>query len=379
MAWLTLLTGALSLASLAYVGLAIARLAAFRTRIDKRADQPPVTVLKPICGIDAELEKNLRSFCEQDYPCYQVVFGVASAADPAVAIVERVIDMHPARDLELVVEPHLVGSNKKAANLANMHARSKHELLVIADSDMRVGPDYLSTVAAAFADQAVGAATCLYKASPAPGPVSALAAAAINEWFLPSVLVAVTFAKPDYCFGATMAVRRRVLDRIGGFERLAAHLADDYLLGNRVAKLGYRVELVPYLVENIVLEDGFRSLLEHELRWARTLRLVRPLGYAFLFITFATPLSLIFLASAPGPAALGTLGTALALRTGMHYLARRRLALAGPARPWLAPVRDLLSLWVWIASFFGRRISWREQSFSIADNGELLSHEPESP
>lgn len=359
------------LAALLYVAFAMLRVA--RHRRAAGACAAPVSVLKPLCGLEAGLYENLSSFCEQDHPAFQIVFGVREAGDPAVAIVHRVMEEHPDLDLALVIDERVHGSNLKVSNVANLCDHARHGLLVIADSDMRVERGYLRAVTAPFADPEVGAVTALYKGTAAAGIPSALGALFINDWFLPSVLVAIATAPLRFCLGATMAVRREALQAIGGFEALASDLADDYLLGRRVAELGYRVALADCVVENVVEERSFGALFHHVLRWARTVRSVRPAGYAFSFVTYTVPVSLLFLllsdASAPGWSALAA---ALALRLGLHYQVRRRFGVRGPARPWLVPACDLLAFAVWAASFLGQRVRWRERDFVVDTEGRLV-------
>jgi len=370
--------GLLSLASLTYVAFSIYRVAKFgRRAVARDVELPPVTVLKPVCGLDAELYENLRSFCTQDYPDYQVVFSVAEADDPALPVVHRIIEELPERDIDLVIDGQQIGSNRKISNIANGYKKARHDLLVIADSDMHVGPGYLRDVVSAFGDENVGAVTCLYKGRPAtPDLASRLGSAFINEWFLPSVLVAAAFQDLRYCFGATMAVHRDLLERIGGFPTLAAVLADDYMLGKRISDLGYRIELSPYVVENVVSEQSVKALFNHELRWARTVGSVQPLGYLFSIVTHALPVSILYLivtaASWPSVAAVGA---ALSLRILMQYVSRRSLHIQDPLRPWLVPLRDLLSFAVWTASFFGNSVSWRTHSFTVDNGGQMILNE----
>ena len=334
----------------------------------------PVTVLKPVCGLDPGLYPNLRSFCEQDYPEYQVIFGVHAADDPAVTVIERVIRDLPGRDLKLVVDERAIGTNGKVANLVNMYAHAKHDILVMADSDMRVEPGYLKAVVAPFDAPEVGAVTCLYKSSPVGGLASVMGSMFINEWFLPSVLVALTFMPVRFCFGATMAVRRTALEAIGGFTALASHIADDYMLGKLVTDRGFKVAVAPYVVENVVLEPDLKTLVRHELRWARTVRLVQPLGYSFSFVTNGVTMALLFLLVSDF-SALGffLLAVVLALRILLHYYIRAAFAIRGLSTPWLVPLRDILGFLVWCGSFFGRDVHWREQSFLLGANGELAT------
>jgi ceramide glucosyltransferase len=328
--------------------------------------EPPLTVMKPLCGPEEGLAENLRSFCRQDYGTYQIVFGVADSGDPAIAVVESIRGEFPECDIALVVDPRLVGVNRKAANLANMLSAAKHDILVISDSDMRVLPDYLARVAAPFADRGTGAVTCLYAGNPRGKLPSRLGAMFINDWFFPSSLIPPMFGDLAFCFGATMAVRRTVLNRFGGFEALAEHVADDYMLGHLTVRQGYRIALAPCVVENVVCEPSFRSLFLHELRWARTIRSVQPAGFALAFVTEALPLSLLAalavhaVTASAGLAAVPVL-LALSMRLAVHAAAWRTLAPAARFMPWLIPLRDLYSFCVRVASFFGRQVHWREQ------------------
>ena len=341
---------------------------------------PPFSVLKPICGLEPGLYENLRSFCEQDYPDFQVVFAVRDATDPAIPVVERVRQEFPALPTVLVVDGTVVGTNLKISNLVNAWPQVRHDLVVIADSDMRVERDYLRTLGASFADPKTGAVTCLYRGMPQPGMASQLAALFINDWFLPSVLVAHSLKPLDYCFGATMAVRREVLDAMGGLEALAFYLADDHVLGKLVSELGYAVHLCPYVVETRVHEPNLAHAYRHELRWARTVRTAQPVGFAFSFLTDAIPLALISLmVSGPRPAAFALLAAAAAARLALHYNVRRAVTVTFPAAPGLFPLRDVLRTLVWAMSFTGSSVHWRDHRFSISTDGQLLAKGAESP
>lgn len=365
--------------SFAYLLLAIAGVFRF-ARKTRRATVPcdlaPVTVLKPVCGLEPELLENLRSFCDQDFTSYQVIFGVRDPNDPAIPVIEKVIGEFPDKDLSLVVNERVIGGNLKVSNLANMFETARHDIIVIADSDMRVRRGYLHAVAAPFHKPEVGAATCLYSGAGDKNLASRIGAIFINDWFLPSALIPSLFGDLKFCFGATMAIRREVLTAIGGFEALANVLADDYMLGNATAGQGYKVALVPYVVENMVFERDLRSLFLHEMRWARTIRSVQPGGYALSFVTEVFPLSLLaailvyIQTSAVSWAALPVIG-ALALRTTLHYVVQSRLADGRGFSPWMIPVSDLFSLIVRIGSFFGREVFWRGQVMTVRANSRL--------
>jgi len=338
------------------------------------ASLPGITVLKPLHGAEPGLYDNLLSFCQQDYPCYQVIFGVARDDDPAAAVARQVIAACPAADLALVVSDRLIGSNRKICNVANCFEQARHDLLVIADSDMRVPPDYLQRIAHSFADPAVGAGTCLYRGKPMGGLASWLGAAYINEWFLPSVLVATSFQPLHFCFGATMAIRRSSLAAIGGFERLANELADDYRLGDLVAAQGSRVALIPCIVENTVYEPSLRALLRHELRWARTVRTVQAAGYAMSFLTYVVPAALAFAACVVGRhpvLGVAAVGWAVGLRALLHDVARTSVAPDQPPAYGLTVLRDLLCFGVWASSFLGRNVEWQGYEFKVDKQGHM--------
>ena len=329
--------------------------------------------------MEPELYENLRSFCDQDYPDYQVVFGTRDAEDPAIAVIERIIKEFPRRDLSLVVDESVIGTNLKVSILASMYRSAKHDLLVVADSDMRVERHYLRAVVAPFEDKQVGAVTCLYKGTPAAGLPSQLGAMFINDCFAPSVLVALSFQELHFCFGATMAVTRKALEKSGGFPVLADQLADDHMLGKHVAQQGLKVILSAYLVENKVWEPSFSALFQHELRWARTIRAMQPVGYAFSFTTYPVAVSLLFLPFLPSTAGLTAVAVSVILRVLLHRAVQVKFHVGRSAMPWLAPVRDLLSFLVWAASFFGRSVEWRKQQFSVRSDGQLMNKGVRSP
>ncbi len=378
---LMLVAVATNVASAAYVLMAIRRVAAFGRQIHAPgAFQPPVTILKPVCGLDEGLLENLRSFCRQDYPAYQIVFGVHDTDDPAVPLVRQLIRENPDVDITLVVDGNINGVNRKASNLDNMYRRAKHDYLIIADSDMRVDPEYVATVMTPFEDVKVGVVTCLYKGTTRGDVPSILASMFINEWFLPSVLVSAGFRDLRFCFGATMAVRRHLLDMIGGFRVLGKYLADDHMLGRLISDHGYKVSLSTYVVENVVFENSIRELFEHELRWSRTVRTVEPLGHAFSFVMFGVPLAfvaafLVDLTSDWNWFELALIVTAVSLRIWMHLVVRKKLELPNDGTWWFVPLRDILSFVVWGASFLSRRISWKGQTFVVQPNGVLAGVE----
>jgi ceramide glucosyltransferase len=333
-----------------------------------------VNVLKPLHGDEPLLAAKLRSFCDQDYPAYDVILGAREVDDAALPVARAV-----AGSFEGVVRvvsaaddaPH--HPNPKANTLAGMVPHAQGEIVVIADSDMRVDRGWLRAIAAPFADPRVGAVTCLYRGEPADdGLASALGAMVNHEHFAPSVLVAQALGPLRYTFGATMAVRRDVFEAIGGLGALGTHLADDARLGELVARRGRRVHLSRYIVTNVVSEPSVRALWRHEVRWARTHRMLRPAGYAGLFLSYPVPLALLHLAvTRRRRLALGALVTALALR----FALRRAAASAFGARPvgsaWLVPLRDALGIAVWVAGYGSRDVDWRGDAFAVGVDGKL--------
>jgi ceramide glucosyltransferase len=354
---------------LGFSAFAVRRL--YARRAATGAWRPPVSILKPLCGEDHDLAANLRSFCRQDYPAFQVVFGVRDTADPAVATVERLMAEFPAADLVLVADRRQRGSNLKVANLHNMLPAARYDILVIADSDMRVGPGYLAAVCAPLADPAVGIVTCLYRGTPARGLWSRLACLHVNHGFLPQAAVGEAIGAGAGCFGASVALRRETLERIGGLGTIEDDLADDYALGAAVRRVGGRIELLPYLVDNVIAEPTLGALFRHELRWARTIRLVAPLGFVGSVVT--QPFIMAALAASLGvfpTAAPAMVAVALLCRCASVRAVDRALGL-DPSPLYLLPLRDVLSFAVFVASFFTRRVEWRDRTFRVGPGGEL--------
>jgi len=344
-----------------------------RSCAEAGSHRPPVTILKPLRGTDRDLYANLRSFCEQDYPAYEVVFGVRDQGDSTIPTVRRLMRDLGARDHSLVVDSRVHGTNPKVSNLINMLPRARHEILVIADSDMRVGPDYLAAVAPPLLDPRIGIVTCLYAGRPAADLWSRLGAMFINSQFLPGALFAHWIRYNEGCFGATIAMRKDVLERVGGFVRFRDQLADDYALGTAVREHGLAVALSPYVVDAVVEEPSFRELFRHEVRWGRTIRSVAPVGYAASAVTHCLPLA--FIALLLGGATLpytGVLAIAGLSRVILVGAVRNRFG-ASAGEFTLLPLRDALSFLVLVASFCGRKVRWRGDDFHVDADGQLLA------
>jgi ceramide glucosyltransferase len=332
------------------------------------ADSPPVTVLKPLCGAEHALYDCLRSFCEQDHPRFQIVFGVAESDDPAIAVVRRLQREFPSRDLAIAIDSTQHGSSPKVSNLINMMALVRYDHLVISDSDVRVARDYLTKVVAPLRDPDVGIVTCCYRGWARAGLWSLLGAMFITEWFTPSVRVAAMAGSRSFAFGATIAIRRHVLASIGGFMAIANQLADDYRLGELTRSIGLRTVLSDVVVETYVDESNLGELLRHELRWLRTIRAVRPVGHALCFITFGIPVAALgSLLAAGALSALAMLAITAVARAMLHSTLRKRDSAL--AHLLLLPLRDTLSLALWGWSFATRRVRWRDDHFQVARNG----------
>jgi ceramide glucosyltransferase len=363
--------------ALGYVGLANWRLRRFAQATPARRDfAPAVSVLKPLCGLEPDLYENLRSYFRLDYSRLQIVFGVQDPLDRALQVVERLEAEFPHIEVAIVVNRCRHGSNPKLSNVINMLAAARHDILVLSDSDIRVPPDYLARVVAPLADPGVGAVTCAYTAHPATSSVAAqMASLQINDWFLPSVLVAGALVKMDFCMGSTIALRRDALAAIGGFGVLRDMLADDYEIGHRMVERGYRVMLSDCVVETVACEIDLKQLFLHELRWARTIRTVRPFGFVGVCVTHTVAMSLLAALALSGagiivPVAMVAVGILARLILHFHVAAR----FAGPrGTSWLVPLRDALSLGVWAASFVGGRVNWRGQCFSVRHDGSLVA------
>lgn len=371
------LTAALDIATVAAIGyatVAIVCVARFGRREPDSAvveDLPPVSLLVPLHGDEPGLEENLRSFALQDYPGCQLVLGVARADDRALAIAQCVAASLPDRCIEIDVGEVTSARNPKLANVLSMMRLVRHKVLILADSDTRVDPAYVRSVTAPLRKNGVGAVTCLFAGDPDGSFSAKLGAMFINEQFIPSVLVNGLFGPPRHCLGPTNAVRSKVLAAIGGFEALAPHLADDFMLGNNVAARGLRVVISRYVVRTIVSDPTLGALWNHELRWHRTIRGVRPAGYAGMFLTYPVPLALLALLLAPRPKRVVALLAAISVRIALQRISSRVFGVA-TASAWLVLPRDLFGIAVWACGLTGKAVRWRGAQLQI-EAGDVLA------
>ncbi len=335
---------------------------------------PPVSIFKPLKGAPADLYAHLASFCRLDYPALQILCGVRDPQDPAIAAVHRLRRDFPERDIALVVNPEVIGSNYKVSTLHHLSHEAKHDIFVITDSDVHVEPDYLRAIIPPLADPKVGLVTCLYRGG-TPTPLSALLESLlINTVFAPLVLVASQVEETTYAFGATIAVKRHCLEQIGSFAALADYLADDYYLGHLVVRAGYQARIVPYVVETHPGVITLGELFHHQLRWARTQRTCRASGYWGTLTTYGTAWALLGLVTFwPSPLmrtlAFATLGLRLfSSATISRVFLQAPLTLRAL---WLVPVTDVLSFLVWCVSLRGDTVRWSEYTFRVQSDGKM--------
>jgi len=361
----------LALAPFAYYLAAIlAALRFYRNSPNNPKSSPPISILKPIRGLDRETYENYASFCRQDYPDFEILFCVTDDTDPAIPVIEEIIRDFPQRSIRLLVGSEVLGVSDKVNKLCHMVREARHKIVLVSDSDVRVEPGFLRAVVAPFADPRVGGVTCLYKGLTEGSLASQMEALGNSADFAPGVLVAWLLGDLDFMLGAVMVTTKAQLAAIGGFESLVDHLSDDYELGNRIAANGFRIELSREPVSIVYPRQSLSDAFRHQLRWNLTIRCSRPGGHRGLLFTQGLPWALLAAAIAPGAAVAAIyLFAYLILRAGMAWLVgvtgmqdsllRRNL--------WLLPLRDAFAFVVWLLSFFPQRIHWRGQEFYIRD------------
>jgi ceramide glucosyltransferase len=366
----------LAIAPLAYYVVAIAAAIRFFTKERKQAFpdfQPAVSILKPVRGVDFASYENFRSFCRQDYEDYEILFCVNEMSDPAVAVIQRLIAESPRRRIRLLSGAPQVGTNRKVNNLALLTKEAQHDFLVQSDGDVRVGPNYLREILAPFADPTVGLVSCFYRAIAQPNLPAELEAVGTASDFFAGALVADCMEGVTFALGASVATSKSWLGKIGGYEGFANYLADDYEIGNRVHKAGGKVLLSREAVWTMYPAESFQDFWQHQLRWARTVRLVRPASFFGLIVTHGLPWAVAAALAAPNASIAGAyLGAYLVLRLTLAWtvgvwgvgddVVRRKL--------WLVPLRDAIHFIVWLASFGSNRVQWGGDEYAI-DCGKM--------
>jgi len=333
---------------------------------------PAVTIVKPLHGHEWTLLSNLSSFCQQDYPGpLQFLFGVHDSEDAALRTVEQLRVLHPEAHITVVADARLYGPNRKMSNILNMLPEAQHDVLVFADSDVSVGPSYLRNVVGELQKPGVGLVTCVYRGQPDPGFWPRLSAKATNYQFLPGVVTGLALGMARPCFGQTIAMRRETLERIGGFAQFVHHLAEDHAIGEAVRMIGEKVVIPPFTVSHACVETSATKLIAHELRWSRTIRIIDPIGHLGSALTHPLAFALLAVALSGGaawawPLAAAALLARLALKVQSdHALQQARRDL------WLLPFWDIVSFWIFVASFFSTRVIWRGFSFKVDGDGLL--------
>ncbi len=340
---------------------------------------PPVSILKPLKGVDPEIYESFRSHCVQDYAEYEIIFGVSDPNDPAIESVKRLRCEFPQKKIQLIECRKILGTNVKVSNLIQMLPTARYEHLIVNDSDIRVSDDYLRRVIAPLANPRVGMATCLYRGIAANALGSRLEALGISTDFVPGVLAARQLENGiRFGLGSTLAFRRAELEKIGGFPAIVDYLADDYELGKRIAALGLTVELSDVIVETHLPAYNLRGFFAHQLRWARGIRDARKAGYLGLLLTFGTFWALLALIASRAAAwAWAALAITLLLRYAVAFVVGGSVLQdrEGVVFAWLIPVRDLLAVAVWILSLAGHTVTWRGDRFYLK-NGRLSRTPP---
>src|SRR5882672_2444171 len=340
----------------------------------------PISVLKPVRGLDPNAYENFASFCRQDYPEFEILFAVSDAADPAVPIVQKLIVEFPGRPIRVIAVEDSLGPNRKVSNLCRLVREARHDLLVITDSDVRVEPAYLRSIAAMFRDPKVGGVTALYRGIDNLQFVAALDCVGSSAALCGAALVARELEGVKFMMGSTMATTKRHLAEIGGFEQMVDLHSDDYELGRRIAERGYRIELLPEPVWMAFPSQTLGEYLRHELRWAIGIRNIRPGGHFGMLFTHGLPWAVAAALVAPSTVvAAAYLGAYFVLRFAMAWIVGV-WGLRDPVlrrRFWLLPVRDLLSFFIWLASFGMNQIEWRGSAFTL-EKGRMVPVTPRS-
>ena len=336
---------------------------------------PPVTILKPVKGMDAGSYDNFASFCRQAYTGnVQLLFAAASGDDPVIAVIHQLMRDFPGMDIQLTVNPAIHGPNYKVSNLINAFPAAKYDIIIVCDSDIRVTPEYLQSVTSHFSDPHIGLVTSLYRTSCVHGIATAVEATGFTVEMVPNVMVALQLEGLSFALGASMAVRRQALASIGCFESLVDYLADDYQLGHKIHGAGWGIVLDSCFVESMLKQESLMAVISRQLRWARTMRVSRPGGYLASGITLPIPAAILAALLAPSTAlALMAIILLYGVRLTVSCIFSRKFVGDGllPRWLWLLPFRDMLAFSTWALSFLGNRVEWRGNRFRLLRDGKL--------
>jgi ceramide glucosyltransferase len=383
MVWrLLLLVGAAGLVtSTGYLALVL--IAAVRFRRLHRATSPlvafpAVTLLKPVCGMEPDLEEHLSSFFEQQYPSYEIIFGARRDDDPALEVASRLSALYPSVPVKIVIsgEPWL--PNAKVCSLVKMYERASHDYLIVSDSDVKVGPNYIAEVVQPLLNPHNGLVTCLYRGLPTGGLWSRLEALGMSVEMTAGAIVANLLEGMKFALGPTMALRRDALEAIGGFEPLAEYCSDDYVLGRDIADNGRQVVMSRHVIDHVVINRKFAYSMQHQIRWMKSTRCSRRAGHAGTALTFAMPFGMIGLIGAFG-LHLWLLGAGLFVAAYLNRVLLSLVAGWGVVRDplalrsaWLYPLLDLMGFGFWCASYAGRTIVWRGDRYRLEGCGRMV-------
>jgi len=345
-------------------------------KLENATFTPPVTILKPVRGIDERAYDCWVSCCKQDYPSYEIIFGVRDKTDAAISLIKQLQKEFPQLQIKLVISDQAIGINAKVSNLNNMLKSAENEILVLSDSDIFVPSDYLKTVVVPLQNEKIGVVTCLYRAIGSTNFAALMEGLGISGEFILGVLTARQLEGIKFALGSTIAIKKQVLAKFGGFTAIADYLADDFLIGNLAARSGYQVYLSECIVDTVLPDYKLSDFLKHQIRWARGVKFSRPGGYVGLVFTFTTFFSLVLL--------LGFTSNYLAWTVALTALTIRFLAAWLVGGAWLGdhrikryfyllPIRDLFGFLVWAASFIGRTVYWRGDKFYLTSGGRLVS------
>lgn len=330
-----------------------------------RSYLPYISLIKPVCGLEKDLYINLATACQQDYPEYEVIYSIQNRDDPALEILQKIREVYPQRNIQIVVDEDAVGPNGRLSNTYNASKRAKGTILVLSDSDMFLMPDYLRTIVKPLVHETVGISCTLYKAWKPGNIFETLELLSLNADFVPSMVLAIVTNASLACPGATLAIRREILDKIGGFPPLGHYLVEDYELGRRVMVAGYQIHFASYVANTSVDLKTFQDWWRHQVYWDQNTKSANPTGFFLTILTRGIPFAILYalLGGSYGwPVLLGTVGLRMMTAVANSYYLNDK---DGIRNGWLLPVRDLFGIFVWLATFVKKETHWRGKTFIL--------------